>query len=87
MRFSLLTISTLGVLASPAFAQAPPPMKMVTPEECQMVTRRSPDEFYVTGPLRIGRVILRDEKIRRNEKTADGINAFGVLDQFCSKAQ
>jgi hypothetical protein len=56
---------------------------MLTAAECALITKRSDNEFYVTGAVRIGETLVANISIPRNGIKYAGIDPFEVVSRSC----
>ncbi len=62
---------------------APVGVKMLTPAECALVTRRPEGDFFVKGTLRIGVTTISNSTVSANGIVIGGIDNFDVINRSC----
>jgi hypothetical protein len=77
-----------SMLLFSAFANAqeregPPEIKLLTPAECAMVSKRSENDFYIKGPLTIGNTTYESSIVSRNGVSFGGVDHFEVISRSC----
>jgi hypothetical protein len=80
-------ILPLFVLLSCAGASAQerktPEVKMLTPAECALITKRSDNEFFIKGPVTIGVSTFEESSVSPNGVNYNGIDNFDVINRSC----
>jgi hypothetical protein len=69
--------------AGAAFAQTSIPVKMLTPAECALISKRSETEFFVKGPVKIGGLRMTGVPVTPGAATATGVDTFDVISRSC----
>jgi hypothetical protein len=60
-----------------------PEMKMLTPAECALITKRSDNEFYIKGPVTIGGMTFAESSLTRKGIVNKGVDNFDVVNRSC----
>jgi hypothetical protein len=63
--------------------QKAPEIKMLTPTECALITKRSDNEFYVKGPVVIGGITMTESSLSKNGIILNGVDNFDVINRSC----
>jgi hypothetical protein len=63
--------------------QKTPEIKMLTPAECALITKRSDNEFYVKGPVVIGGITMTESSLSKNGIILNGVDNFDVINRSC----
>ena len=77
---------TFTTCVTPAGAQerkSPPEIKMLTPEECALITKRSENDYYVKGPVTIGGITIEKSNLTRKGVIFNGVNHFEIIQRSC----
>ena len=75
-----------AIFATQAWAaeeQKAPVVKMLTPAECALITKRSDNEFYVKGPVTIGGITMTDSSVGKNGIIFNDVDNFDVINRSC----
>jgi hypothetical protein len=82
----LIVACTVALWPLASYAQdkkEQPQVKLLTPAECAKITRRSTDEYYLEGPIKIGVLTMERSSISRNGIDLSGVGAFEVITRSC----
>jgi hypothetical protein len=60
-----------------------PDVKLLTPAECAMITKRPQGDFYVTGPIKIGSLTISNQNVPKHGFVMDGIDNYDVIERSC----
>jgi hypothetical protein len=73
------------VIASNAEAQQQnaPEVKLLTPAECEQITKRPEGDFFVKGPVKIGMVTIENSNVPPHGIVMNGIDNFDVIQRSC----
>jgi hypothetical protein len=83
--FSLVIIVFAGANAQEQ--KAPPTVRVLTPAECALITKRSDTEFFIKGPVTIGDITFEESTLTRTGTVNNGIDEFDVIDRSCFKGK
>ena len=78
-----ITIAIFTTQARAAEEQKAPTVKMLTPAECALITKRSDNEFYVKGPVTIGGITMTDCSVGKNGIIFNDVDNFDVINRSC----
>jgi hypothetical protein len=63
--------------------KAPPEIKMLSPEECALISKRSENDYYVKGPVTIGGITIEKSNLTRKGVIFNGDDHFEVIQRSC----
>lgn len=81
-----MIVSATVLYGLPSIAQQQQPtVKLLSADECKLVERRNPSEFFVKGPLVIGSMEFTGSVVGRGSGLINGIDVFEVIERSCFK--
>jgi hypothetical protein len=80
----VLTI-LFAVITTGAFAQERkvPEIKMLAPADCDLIEKRSENEFYIRGPVTLGGLTMINQSLARRGVISNGVDYFDIIQRSC----
>ena len=63
--------------------QQPPPIKMLSPEECALIVRQPNGEYVVNGTLKFGNMTISNGNVQKGGMVFGGVDPFDVITRSC----
>lgn len=84
-----VTVATLAgnTCLAAAEEQKAPSIRLLTPAECALITKRSDNEFYVKGSVTIGSVTMTDSTVGKNGIIINDVDNFEIINRSCFKGK
>ena len=82
---TLLAGATVLVSLSAASAQGlrKDDIKPLSPAECALIEKRTDQEYYITGPVTIGRATIKNSSVLKGGIVMNGVDNFDVINRSC----
>lgn len=77
-------LSLVAILFGASMAQQQtPPIKMLSAEECALITKQPSGDYMVNGTVRIGEMTISNSNVQRNGMVFGGVDPFDVITRSC----